>query len=154
MREISKEELAEVIRKHELWLEGDGGERANLRYVNLRYVNLRSADLRSADLRSADLRSADLCYADLRSADLRSADLRSADLRYVKGQHFITQRKDGHQFFLVQTNNGRWMIRAGCQYKSISDYRKHTESYENESKKIETNLILDFAEAILNKLER
>jgi len=138
---------------------------ANLRYANLRYADLSSADLRSAnlssanlryanlryaDLRSANLRYANLSYADLRSADLRDADLRSADLRSATGQYFITQRADGYQFFLVLDEDGRWYIRAGCQYMSIEDYRKHTESYGEESKKAETNLILDFAEAKLN----
>ena len=57
MRNVTKEELKEILDKHAKWLRNeDGGE---------------SADLRSADLRSADLRSADLSYADLRSADLR-----------------------------------------------------------------------------------
>jgi hypothetical protein len=41
------------------------------------------------------------------------------------------------------------MIRAGCQYKTIDEYRLHTDSYDNAAKKSETLLILDFAEEII-----
>ena len=84
MKTYTKEELAEILRKHKLWLaNGVGGERADLRnadlyYADLRYADLRGADLYGADLRYADLRNADLYYADLRYADLRYADLHGA----------------------------------------------------------------------------
>ena len=97
MREITKEQLKEILEKHRLWLNSGRGERANLSdadlsYADLSYADLRSADLRSADLsyadlRSAYLRSADLRSANLRSAYLRSADLRSANLRYADLSH-------------------------------------------------------------------
>ena len=59
MKTYTKEELAEMLRKHKLWINGeDGGERA---------------DLSDADLRRADLRYADLRYADLRDANLSDA---------------------------------------------------------------------------------
>ena len=63
--QFTKEKLNDIIKNHELWLSGDGGERA---------------DLYGADLRSADLRSANLCEANLRLANLNRADLRGADL--------------------------------------------------------------------------
>ena len=145
LREISTDELKIILDKHALWLEGgEGGERADLHYADLHYADLSSANLRDADLSSADLHYADLHYADLSSADLRDAT----------GQYFITQRSDGCQFFLALDEDGRWMIRAGCQYRSIEDYRKHTLSYDEESKRIETVLILDFAEAKLATVEQ
>lgn len=59
MKTYTAEQLAEIIKKHGMWLrDEDGGERADLRYANLS----------SADLRYADLRYADLSYADLRYA--------------------------------------------------------------------------------------
>jgi uncharacterized protein YjbI with pentapeptide repeats len=106
-----------------------------------------------ADLRSADLRWADLRLADLSSADLSSADLRSADLRLATGQYYINQRSDGYQFFLVLDESGNWMIRAGCQYRSIQSYREHVKTYDCEDKKTETTLILDFAEAKLRSIK-
>ena len=170
LREISTDELKIILDKHALWLEGgEGGERADLHYADLHYADLSSANLRDADLRDADLRYANLSSANLSSADLRDADLSSADLHYADlhyadlssadlrdatGQYFITQRSDGCQFFLALDEDGRWMIRAGCQYRSIEDYRKHTLSYDEESKRIETVLILDFAEAKLATVEQ
>ncbi len=66
MRDISKDELKEILRKHTLWVEcKEGGERADLGGV----------DLGGADLRRADLRRADLWGADLRRADLRGTNL-------------------------------------------------------------------------------
>ena len=94
LREITKDALSEILKKHLSWINDEpGGEKADLsyadlssadlRYANLSYADLRYADLRYADLRSANLRSADLSYADLRSADLSYANLRYADLSYA-----------------------------------------------------------------------
>ena len=81
MKTYTKEELAEIIRKHQAWLHNeDGGERANLSSANLSDADLSSANLSSANLSSANLSSANLSYANLSSANLRSADLSSADL--------------------------------------------------------------------------
>ncbi len=160
MRDISKEELDLILDKHDMWLKDeDGGEKANLSSANLSSANLSSANLRYANLSSANLSSANLRYADLRYADLRSADLRSAYLSYADlssatGQYYITQRSDGYQFFLVLDESGSWMIRAGCRYKSIQSYRDHLRTYDCEDKKIETTLILDFAEAKLNAIPK
>lgn len=88
-------DLKKILDEHLLWLNGEGGSRANLfganllganlfganlRGANLRCADLRCADLRNADLRRADLRNADLCDADLSCADLRGANLSDADL--------------------------------------------------------------------------
>ena len=82
MKNISKEELNEILQKHKMWLNNDkGGERADLRGIDLRFADLRFVDLRFADLRGTDLKNADLRFADLRFADLRDANLRGADLR-------------------------------------------------------------------------
>ena len=54
LRKISKTELAEILRKHLLWLKSmEGGERAYLSDANLRGANLRGANLRGANLRGA-----------------------------------------------------------------------------------------------------
>ena len=160
MRKISTDDLKIILDNHAKFLTGlVGGERANLRYAGLRYANLRSADLRYADLRSADLRYADLRYANLSSANLRYADLRYADLSSANlssanlssatGLFFITQRSDGYQFFLVQDDSSDWFVRAGCRYMTIKDYRDHANTYSDSAKRVETGLILDFAEAKL-----
>ena len=38
MKTYTAEELAEIIEKHHKWLDGDGGERANLRSADLSYA--------------------------------------------------------------------------------------------------------------------
>ncbi len=45
---MNKQELDKILEQHKLWLSGDGGGRANLRYANLDGANLRVADLRGA----------------------------------------------------------------------------------------------------------
>ena len=78
---MKSEKLKIILAHHMLWLNSNGGERADLREANLRGANLRGADLREADMRGADLREADMRGADLLVADLRGADLRRADMR-------------------------------------------------------------------------
>ena len=80
---MNREELAEVLDKHQKWLEGAGGERANLRGADLWGANLREANLRGADLREANLWRANLWGADLRGANLWGANLREANLDWV-----------------------------------------------------------------------
>ena len=88
-------DLKKILDEHLLWLNGEGGSRANLSDANLFGANLRGANLSGADLFGANLsdanlsdanlfganlRGANLSNADLRDADLRCADLRCADL--------------------------------------------------------------------------
>ncbi len=75
-------ELKIILEQHKLWLEDEGGARADLLCADLQYANLRGADLQRAELRGADLRGANLRYADLQYANLRGADLRGANLDY------------------------------------------------------------------------
>ena len=87
MKNISQEELKEILKKHEMWLKGEkGGERADLRDTNLSGTNLMDADLRYADLwdvnlSDSNLNNADLRYTDLRCANLSDSNLSDADLR-------------------------------------------------------------------------
>ena len=74
-------DLKKILDEHLLWLNGEGGSRADLCDVDLRNADLRCANLRNANLRGANLSDADLCDADLRNADLRCANLRGANLR-------------------------------------------------------------------------
>ena len=57
MKELKMEELKEVLKSHEKWLNGEqDGIRADLSNVDLSYANLRGADLSCANLRGADLK--------------------------------------------------------------------------------------------------
>ena len=91
MKRYTHEEIAEVLRLHQLWIgdEEDGVKanlsganlfRANLFKANLSGANLSWADLFRANLYGADLSGADLSWADLFGADLSGADLSGADL--------------------------------------------------------------------------
>ena len=73
-------DLKKILDEHLLWLNGEGGSRADLRDADLRCANLSNADLRCANLSDADLRGADLFGANLRGANLSDANLRNADL--------------------------------------------------------------------------
>ena len=77
---MTKGELREIINSHERWLNGGGGERADLSSANLRGANLRGANLCGANLCGADLCGADLRDANLRGANLCGANLRDANL--------------------------------------------------------------------------
>ena len=73
-------DLKKILDEHLLWLNGEGGSRANLSNADLRDANLSNADLFGANLFGANLRNADLRDADLRCANLSNADLRGANL--------------------------------------------------------------------------
>ena len=82
-------DLKKILDEHLLWLNGEGGSRANLFGANLRGANLFGANLRGANLFGADLCDADLRCADLRNADLCDANLCDADLRCASMDQMI-----------------------------------------------------------------
>ena len=87
---MTKGALQDIIESHKKWLNGDGGERANLCgadlsntdlcNVSLQHALMIHADLRNANLSCADLSDAILCNADLSCAIINAADLSYADL--------------------------------------------------------------------------
>lgn len=86
MKQITKEELKNILKDHARWLNNVGGKRADLSHTDLRNTNLKNADLRYAiltktDLRFADLQNAKLKQADMKNVNLSNADLRGADMR-------------------------------------------------------------------------
>ena len=81
MRIINQEELNIILKNHKLWLEREGGKRADLSNTKLNNVDLRYANLRQADLSYSNLRCADLAYTDLRDANLELANLIDANLK-------------------------------------------------------------------------
>lgn len=133
MSQYTPEQLAEILRKHKLWLCTDQvGERANLSYANLSYAdlsyaNLRDADLSYAYLSGAKLRSANLSYTNLRGADLSRANLRGANLIGAKNIHLLpVQDPRGYSWpHAIQCDDGEWRIRAGCHSFTIAEARSH-----------------------------
>ena len=78
---MNKNELEEVLEKHEKWLNGyEDGEKANLSGANMSLANLSRANLSGADLNFANLSDANLSGANLSGADLSFANLSDANL--------------------------------------------------------------------------
>ena len=80
MKEITIEQLNEILENHKKWLYNEGGERADLHDTDLKEFILRGVDLRKANLQGANLSKANLEDADLRDADLEGANLEGANL--------------------------------------------------------------------------
>ncbi len=80
LREVSEDELKQILAAHKKWVETDGkeGRRAHLSHANIRGANLRDANLQGADLRFANLQGADLGGANVEGARLERADLTKA----------------------------------------------------------------------------
>ena len=74
-------DLKKILDEHLLWLNGEGGSRADLSGADLSGADLRGANLSDADLRGADLSGANLSGADLFGANLSGANLSCANLR-------------------------------------------------------------------------
>ena len=83
MKEITIEQLNEILENHKKWLYNEGGERADLHDTDLKEFILKGVDLRKANLNGANLSKANLEEADLRDADLEGANLSEANLEYA-----------------------------------------------------------------------
>ncbi len=86
---MTKGELQDIIESHKKWLNGCGGERANLCGADLidtdlRNVSLHHALMIHADLCNANLSGIDLCGVDLSDAILCNADLSCAIINAAK----------------------------------------------------------------------
>jgi uncharacterized protein YjbI with pentapeptide repeats len=111
MRTLTKEQLAEILQKHKMWVDGEeGGERADLRGTNLHF-----ADLRCANLSDADLSDADLSDANLRCANLSGAKNLVSSINYMEA-HF---ERTAEGYIAYKTFNSiyeapeRWTIAPG-----------------------------------------
>ena len=123
---------------------------ANLGGANLRGADLGGANLRGADLYGANLRGANLYGANLRGANLRGADLGGADLgdnkKCIALIARVTRIEDPYEFFAWRTDGGD-MVKAGCNFLTVAEYRAHVAAtYPNTTKAAETLRILDFIE--------
>lgn len=79
MKELTPEQLKDILAKHEKWLRDEkGGQMADFSNANLSFADLRHANLRDANFRNANLSGANLRYAILRNANLINANLNRA----------------------------------------------------------------------------
>jgi hypothetical protein len=77
---MTERELQKILDNHRLWLEGEGGKRANLSCANFSGANLSGVNLSGAYLNHAYLSGADLSCANLSCANLSGANLSGANL--------------------------------------------------------------------------
>jgi len=82
MKQLTKEELSEILKQHKIWLESDHklGSKANLSGAYLSGANLYKTDLEEANLSGASLSGADLEGANLSGANLSGVNLSRANL--------------------------------------------------------------------------
>lgn len=107
---MNERELRQILDKHQEWINGEGGEFANLRY----------ADLSGADLNCADLSCANLSGADLNCANLRDADLDYAALKLnCDTLHLQIDDRTAIQFVYHTLSNALGSANTSDRVKSI-----------------------------------
>ena len=104
--------IEKILADHRLWLDGKGGERADLT----------GAILTCARLTGANLARADLTHADLTGANLTDAKI--SGNKTVVGLLRRATRSDGYDFFLWHCQEG-FYIKAGCRFFSLDEARAH-----------------------------
>ena len=77
---MTAEKLAEILENHKKWLNGEGGERADLRYSNLSGSDLSYSNLSYSNLSGSDLSYSNLSYSDLSGSDLSYSNLIGSNL--------------------------------------------------------------------------
>lgn len=128
MRTISKDELAEILNKHRMWLNGIvGGIRANLHETDLHGAYLCETDLRLADLRGAYLYETNLYRADLSGANLYEANLREANLSGANFYEANLYRANLYEADLREAKNLNFPI--ACPEKGTFTAFKKAEVY-------------------------
>ena len=118
MKQLTKEELSEILKQHKIWLESDHtlGSRTNLSGANLSGADLSRANLSEADLSGADLYKANLSGANLSGANLSGANLFRTNLFRAKGITIFQHE----QHLAVAFDNNKY-IAIGCKsYKTVN----------------------------------
>ena len=136
---MTKEKLAEILEQHKLWLNNEGGSKANLSGANLSKANLSGANLGWADLSGANLGWADLSGADLSEANLSGANLGWADLSGATGLLQTVNYLEAHfertaeGYIAYKTFNstyrvpGKWDIKEGSMIEEVVNFDRCTE---------------------------
>ena len=75
---MTKKEFDEMLRLHEMWLNGEeGGKRANMQDANMQCADMQYANMQCANMQRTDMR-----HADMRSAKMQRTDMRGANIDY------------------------------------------------------------------------
>ena len=146
---MNKTELNLILENHKLWLNDDGGERANLSGSDLSYSdlsgsdlsgsdlsgsNLRGSDLRGSNLRGSNLRGSDLSYSDLNGSNLRGSDLRGSDLSNIRIESVIGNRSEikSLQIDTYDISYTDKVMQIGCESHDIKDWWEFDDETINE----------------------
>ena len=140
MKEITIEQLNEILENHKKWLYNEGGERADLHDTDLKEFILKGVDLRKANLNGANLSKANLEDADLRDADLRDANLEGANLSEANLEYADLRRA-----CLVRTNLSESNLsKTDCTYANLRNagliYANLREAFLKEANLVDANL--------------
>ncbi|MBI9077431.1 MAG: pentapeptide repeat-containing protein [Desulfatibacillum sp.] len=133
LRQISDEELQQVLAEHKKWLDSKGKEGkladlsktdldrqsfigVDLSQANFRKASLSNCDLKRAILKRADLRKASCSHSSFNFADLTNAKLQKASLRATKLKKAILLRANLRGAQLVAANlKGANLARANLE---------------------------------------
>jgi hypothetical protein len=87
---MNENKLSQILKDHELWLEGKGGKCANFcdidlncfgfKQVNFSYANFKNVNLHKADLRAAIFYGAKFNNVNFNGADLSGSDFRNVNI--------------------------------------------------------------------------
>ena len=140
MKEITIEQLNEILENHKKWLYTEGGERADLHDTDLKEFILKGVDLRKANLNGANLSKANLEDADLRDADLEGANLEGANLSEANLEYADLRRA-----CLVRTNLSESNLsKTDCTYANLRNagliYANLREAFLKEANLVDANL--------------
>ena len=116
MKTYTKDELGKILADHKLYLDGNGGKRANLSGSNLSHSDLSHSNLSDSDLCSSNLRGIDLSHSNMSGSDMRDSDLRNSNLRGT-GLLIVTT-----SYAAIGYPDGR--LRYGCEERQMDEWLK------------------------------
>ena len=127
MKELTYEQLNEVLEAHRKWIDSERkeGEKAILSGVVLHKAYLFEARLAHADLSSAKLEKANLAWANLQNANLLQACLAGSDLFAANLQGANLVKADWHwhsnefSYLLKIRKDGKLSGKSGGRQKVI-----------------------------------
>lgn len=124
MKRYTQEELNEILKKHQHWLNQDCDNwecmKADLSHIDLSHLDLRSTDLSYVDLSNANLNCTNLSNANLCGTDLYNTNLIDSNLNGAKNISFIPYACPDTGSFIGYKRAGICIV----ELKILSDARR------------------------------
>ncbi len=99
---MEQSELKEILEQHKLWIDGKGGQRANLEDANLSDANLHGANLSGANLSGANLEDADLTNTILDKKAEKQPEVASVKSENLRSEFEALAKKHGLQITCLE----------------------------------------------------